>query len=72
MTRHYKDLGSAFDRSYRMENLLQSIRSTIQIWVVMRHQYGIFAFVSFRRETSSGVAKCRLFSQAIYKLTSWN
>ena len=41
--------------------------STIQIWVVMRHQYGISALVfqtSFGRETSGSVAKCRLFSQA--------
>ena len=41
----------------------------------MRHQYGIFALVSqtsFRGETSGGVARCRLFSQAIFKLTSWN
>jgi len=34
--------------------------------VVTHHQYGISALVSqtsFRGETSSGVAKCRLFSQ---------
>ena len=45
-----------------------SWRVTAQIWVVMRHQYGISALVSqmsFRRETSAGVAKCRLFSQAM-------
>ena len=45
----------------------QPIRSTKQIWVVTRHQYGISLLVSqtsFRRETSGGVAKCRLFSQA--------
>ena len=45
----------------------QPIRSTTQIWVVTRHQYGISARISsrasFRGETS-GVAKCRLFSQA--------
>ena len=28
MTRHYPDLSSAFDWSYREENLLQPIRST--------------------------------------------
>ena len=42
-------------------------RVTIQIWVVTRHQYGISALVSqtsFGGETSSSVAKCRLFSQA--------
>ena len=43
------------------------IRGSTQIWVVTRHQYGISALVSltsFGRETSGGVAKCRLFSQA--------
>ena len=67
MTRHYPDLGSASDWSCRMGNLIQPIRSTIQIWVVTLHQYGISALVSqmsFGRETSGSVAKCRLFSQA--------
>ena len=47
--------------------LLQPIRSTTQIWVVTRHRYGISEHDSqerFRGETSVGVAKCRLFSQA--------
>ena len=38
------------------------------MWVVIRHQYGISVLVSqtsFRRETVGGVAKCRLFSQAL-------
>ena len=38
-----------------------------QIWLVTRHQYGISALVSqtlFRGETSGGVAKWLLFSQA--------
>ena len=38
-----------------------------QIWVVMRHQYGISVPVSqmsFHRKASDGVAKCWLFSQA--------
>ena len=50
-------------------NLLQPIRNATKIWVVTRHQYGISAIVaqtSFRGETSGGVAKCRLFSRAIY------
>ena len=42
--------------------------STVRIWLVMRHHYGISALdrqrKSFRKETSGGVAKCRLFSQA--------
>jgi len=44
--------------------LLQPIRSTTQIWVVTRHQYGISALVSqtsFGEETNGGIAKCRLF-----------
>ena len=67
MTRHYPDLGSASDWSCRVGNLIQPIRSTTQIWVVTRHQYGISALVSqtsFGGETSGSVAKCRLFSQA--------
>ena len=66
MTCHYPDLSSAFDWSCRVGNLIQPIRSTTQIWVVTRHQYGISALVSqtsFRGETSGEVAKCRLFSQ---------
>ena len=46
-------------------NLLHPIRSTTQIWVKKRHQYGISPRVpltSFRGETSGGVAKCQLFS----------
>ena len=65
MTRHYPDLGSASDWSYREGKLLQPIKSTTQIRAVTRHQYGISALVSqtsFRGETSGGVAKCRLFS----------
>ena len=68
MTRHYPDLGSASDWSCRVGNLIQAFRSTTQIWVVTRHQYGISAFVSqtsFGGETSGSVVKCRLFSQAI-------
>ena len=47
--------------------------STTQIWVVTRDQYGISALVpqtSFRGETTSGVAKCRLFSQVSFKASS--
>ena len=66
MGRHYPDLGSASDWSCRVGNLIQPIRSTTQIWVVTRHQYGISALVSqtsFGGETSGSVAKCRLFAQ---------
>ena len=49
-------------------NRFQQIRTTTQIWVRTRHQYGISSLVShqtsFLVETRGGVAKCRLFSQA--------
>ena len=64
IARHYQDLGTDSDWSCCVWNLLQPIRSTTQIWVVRRHQYGISALVSqmsFRGETVGGVAKCRLF-----------
>ena len=47
------------------------IRSTTQIWVVTRHQYGISALIpqkSLRRETSGGIPKCCLFSSAKARL----
>ena len=68
MTRHYEDLGSASDWLNQIFRAARPIRSTTQIWVVTRHQYGISALVSqtsFGGETSGSVAKCRLFSQAI-------
>ena len=61
------DLGSASDWLNQISHAAQPIRSTTQIWVVTRHQYGISALVSqtsFGGETSGSVAKCRLFSQA--------
>ena len=64
MTHHYPDLGSTSDW---LKQIFQPIRSTTQIWSVMHHQYGISVLVaqmSFRRETSGGVEKCRPFSQA--------
>ena len=51
-----------------MGNLIQLIRSTTQLWVVTRHQYGISTLVSqtsFGGDLTSGsVAKCQLLSQA--------
>ena len=41
----YPDLGSASDWSCYVGNLLQPTRSTTQIWVVTRHQYGISALI---------------------------
>ena len=68
MTCHYPDLGSASDWLNQISHAARPIRSTTQIWVVTRHQYGISALVSqtsFGGENSGSVAKCRLFSQAI-------
>ena len=67
MTRHYPDLGSASDWLNQIFHAARPIRSTTQIWVVKRHQYGISTLVSrtsFGGETSGSVAKFRLFSQA--------
>ena len=52
-----------------MGNLLQPIRGTALIWVATQHPHGISRLVSqisFRRETSGGIAKCQLFSLAEY------
>ena len=67
MTNHYPDLNSAFDWLKQVSQAARPIRSTTQIWVVTRHQYGISALVSqtsIRGETAGAVAKYRLFSQA--------
>ena len=45
ITCHYSDQSSASDWSCREGNLLQPIRSTTQILVVTRHQYGISPLV---------------------------
>ena len=74
MTRRYLDLGSASDWLKQISYAARPIRSTTQIWVVTRNQYGISAFVSqtsFGRETSGSVTKCRLFSQASLAPTIW-
>ena len=73
MTRHYPDLGSASDWLNRISQAARPIRSTTQIWVVTRHQYGISALISqtsFRGEISGGVTECRLFPQATALVTS--
>ena len=52
----------------QISHAVRPIRSTAQIWVVTRYQYGISALVSqtsFSGETSGSVAKCRLFAQGI-------
>ena len=63
-TCHYLDLGSAVEENFSSGTI--KIRSTIQSWVVTRHQYGISELVSqtsFRGKTRGDAAKCRLFSQ---------
>ena len=67
MTCDYPDLGSASDWLKQVSRAALPIRSTTQIWIVARHQYGISApvsYTSFRGEAVGGVAKCWLFSQA--------
>ena len=69
MTRQYPDLGSASDWSCHVGNLIQPVRSTTQIWIVMRHQYRISVLVSqtsFGGETSGCVVKCPLFSRVTF------
>ena len=54
MTRHYPGLGSAYDWLKRNSLAFQPIRSTTYIWVVTRHQHGIFAFHMHRRRFARG------------------
>ena len=72
--RYYPDLASASHWLKQISHAARPIRSTTQIWMVTHHQYGISALVSqtsFRGETSDGVARCRLFSQAIRNRNTW-
>ena len=46
MTRHYPDLGSASDWLKKILHAARPIRSSTQLWVVTRLQYGISALVS--------------------------
>ena len=70
MTCHYPDLGSASDWLNQISHAARPIKSTTHNWVVTCLQYGISALVSqmsFRVETSFGVARCRLCSQANWR-----
>ena len=74
MTHHDPDLDSISDWLNQISHVAQPIRSTTQIWVLMRHQCGISALVSqtsLGRETSDSIAKCRLFSQAKHFPDIW-
>ena len=66
---HYPDLDSASDWLKLVSRAAGLIRSTTQIEVVTRHQYGISTLVSqtsFCGETSGSVAECWLFSKASF------
>ena len=68
---HYPDLGSVSDWLKQVSQAARPIRSTTQIWVVKRHQYGISTLISqtsFHGETSGGIAKCCLFSHSVKTL----
>jgi len=67
MTCHYPDLGSASDWSCCEENLLQPIRSTTQISVVTRHQYGVYALATQRHYERKPVWGCFLRLSKIQK-----
>ena len=69
MTRHYPELGSASDWLYRKGNLLQPIstlpRAEKGHVISIKFLQSFFSHqTSFHEETSGGIAKCRLFSQA--------
>ena len=55
---HYPDMGSASDWLKEISHATRPIGSTTQIWVVIRHQFGITAVIaqmSFCGESSGGV-----------------
>ena len=61
------------DKTLSGFKIQRPVQWVLHIWVVMRHQYGISALVSqtsFRRETSGGVAKCRLFLSGYLNLSA--
>ena len=67
MTCHFPALGSASDWLKQISLAAQPIKSSSQVGVVTRHQYGISAPVpqtSFGGQTSGCVVKCRPFLQA--------
>ena len=56
ITRHYPDLGSVSDWLNQISHLSRVIRSTTQIWVVTRYQYGISALFLRRHLAGKQVA----------------
>ena len=68
MTRHYPDLGRASDWSCRVRNLIQPIRSTTQIWIVIiiiMEFLRSFLRRHLARKPVIASPNYRLFSQAI-------
>ena len=64
MTRHYTDLGGVSDWLKRISCAARQIRSTSQIRVVTRYEYGISPIVpetSFRGKTSGSVKNVGCF-----------
>ena len=68
---HYPDLGSASDWSCE-GNFLQEIRSTPQICIVTRHQYGISALVSLTSFCGVGVEKMSAAVSGHYNVCRWS
>ena len=66
MTYQYPDLGSAFVQLKQISYAVRAIKSTNQIWVVSRQQYGICVVAPLCHFTNgnqtSRIAKYRLFS----------
>ena len=72
MTRQSLDLGSDSDWLKEFSHPARPSRSTAQIWVVMRHQFGTSALVSqtsFRGKTSGSVAEFWGFPLAGFNYT---
>ena len=68
----YPDLDlSASDCLFHEKKLCQPVRSTSQMMVVTHHEYGVSVLVLqtlLHQVTSSGIAKCQLFSKVTFKL----
>ena len=76
MTCYYLDVGIASDWLKQTSLAARPVRSTTQIWVVKRHQYGIFALVlqtsfggkkveALRIAVLSNMTSCASSSQAL-------
>ena len=66
MTWHYRELGSASDWLKQISLAARPIRSTTKIWVVTRHQYGIYAFAPRRHYQGKPVVAWREMSTVLW------